>query len=488
MTGAGGRKRQERPVAADVADSDRLGAWLKGKPPEFACQLAVRAALRVVPVLECALHDQEEDRRRTVLLPSLRALAAARFGSTWPRHRAEVRDAARSAANQAGDTIRDLANGAQLSVVEARDAVPEVDGYVWQLESDSEMLDIAEWPVEAIRLAAQAVVDAIDSERGIASPDAVFESVVSSARAAESAVDRVHGHEERFDEEDAEEDSESEIAEYISEFWNAVALDAECLETGAVSHDQLTDNLANASQSALWLNGTPVWAGRCWADFKDKMPDEEGWRVWIDWYEDRLAGRAANVEFERDMLKIRDDDWSQGPTHVNAIIADLAAAQADPLHTAVSRAFEELDAVKQVTSVNLTQHTNRIRDALQSDPYLAIGATKDMLEGTMKTILRDRGNEVKGAPSFPKLTTQCLSAMGLAGGSEPGTEGERHLRSIASSAKKMIEAANEIRNRAGTGHGRVVGDEPTVTSADASLVASTGLILAAWLLRHAADD
>ena len=48
----------------------------------------------------------------------------------------------------------------------------------------------------------------------------------------------------------------------------------------------------------------------------------------------------------------------------------------------------------------------------------------------------------------------------------------------------MIETVNELRTWAGTGHGRVVGKEPEITKADASLVASTGLILAAWMLRH----
>lgn len=48
----------------------------------------------------------------------------------------------------------------------------------------------------------------------------------------------------------------------------------------------------------------------------------------------------------------------------------------------------------------------------------------------------------------------------------------------------MIETANELRNRAGTGHGRVVGKQTTIDTADASLVASVGLVLAAWLLHH----
>ena len=184
-------------------------------------------------------------------------------------------------------------------------------------------------------------------------------------------------------------------------------------------------------------------------------------------------------------MKIPKDDWERGPAHVNAIIARMIEARTDPLLAAVSRGFEEVDAVRQVTSIDLTRHKDRIKDALPKDPYQAIGATKDMLEATMKTILRRRGDEETDNIGFSKLTSRCLSELGLT--SPPATEGERHLRKIASSALRMIETANELRNHAGTGHGRVVGEEPMIAEADASLVASTGLILAAWLLRHDVD-
>jgi hypothetical protein len=59
------------------------------------------------------------------------------------------------------------------------------------------------------------------------------------------------------------------------------------------------------------------------------------------------------------------------------------------------------------------------------------------------------------------------------------------LRKIASSAKTMIETANELRNLAGTGHGRVVGEVEDITADDASMVASSGYVLTAWLLRRA---
>ena len=48
----------------------------------------------------------------------------------------------------------------------------------------------------------------------------------------------------------------------------------------------------------------------------------------------------------------------------------------------------------------------------------------------------------------------------------------------------MLDAVNELRNTAGTGHGKVIGKEPVVTSANAKFVAYTGLLLAAWLLPH----
>ncbi len=162
----------------------------------------------------------------------------------------------------------------------------------------------------------------------------------------------------------------------------------------------------------------------------------------------------------------------------------LFELRSDPLLTAVARGFEDLEAVKRASSVDLTRHMERIRNALPNDPHQAIGATKDMLEATMKTILDRRGRGETANPDFSNLTTRCLTELGLRGNSDAVTEGERYSRKIASRAQRMIEAANEFRNRAGTGHGRAEGKEPVVTAADASLVASVGYVLAAWLLRH----
>ena len=99
---------RRRTVMADIMNGDDLEAWLKGKPPELACVLAARVALRVVPVLQYALHEMEEDRRCTIVLLSFRALAAVNCAATWPTRGVEIRNAARGAACDAGDAMADI--------------------------------------------------------------------------------------------------------------------------------------------------------------------------------------------------------------------------------------------------------------------------------------------------------------------------------------------------------------------------------------------
>ncbi|WP_255430404.1 abortive infection family protein [Roseomonas sp. 18066] len=154
----------------------------------------------------------------------------------------------------------------------------------------------------------------------------------------------------------------------------------------------------------------------------------------------------------------------------------------DPLLEALGYALEEVQGLS--STVDLREHSRRIRDALPGDPSLAIGTTKDMLEATMRTILHERGVTGMEKWDYPTLSTKCFHELGLTTNTPPASDDERYVRKIASSAKAMVDAANELRNVAGTGHGRVVGTEPEVSAHDAGLVASTGFILAAWMLRH----
>jgi hypothetical protein len=169
----------------------------------------------------------------------------------------------------------------------------------------------------------------------------------------------------------------------------------------------------------------------------------------------------------------------------NSDILDAWHNKTDPLVDAISHALDEVQQLK--PTVDLRDYTRRIKAALPSDPSLAVGTTKDMLEATMRTILRERGLDKVDQLDFPALTTKCFMELGLSATVAPSSPEEKCARKIASSANKMIEAANELRNASGTGHGHVVGEESKLTVKDANLVASTGLILAAWMLRHSRD-
>ena len=160
--------------------------------------------------------------------------------------------------------------------------------------------------------------------------------------------------------------------------------------------------------------------------------------------------------------------------------------EVDPLVVALSHSLEELDGEK--TGIDLGAYAARAKDALPGDPQQAIGATKDLLEAAMRTILDGNGNSNTDKLDFPELTNTCFSELGLLPSTKPQNKAEGKIRKIVDNAKKMILASNELRNLVGTGHGRVVGKEEELTADDASLVASNGMVLAAWLLRRADLD
>lgn len=188
--------------------------------------------------------------------------------------------------------------------------------------------------------------------------------------------------------------------------------------------------------------------------------------------------------YDRDALAglFRREDVQRWLKRNNVELLKLWKGEGDPLIAALSHGVEELQA--SMGSIDLGEYSRRIQAALPSDPRLVVGATKDMLEATMRTILHRVGEKDLEKLDFPVLTTRCMSALGLLPNTPPSTEGERHVRKIASTARTMIETANELRNLAGTGHGKVAGAAPAVSLTDAQLVAAQGFILCAWLLRH----
>ena len=77
----------------------------------------------------------------------------------------------------------------------------------------------------------------------------------------------------------------------------------------------------------LWPNGAPDWVTKAWRTLKSALlAANEGWEVWTDWYEARLAGDAAhppNEALEVARATIPDKIWRQGPAAANTEIKRL---------------------------------------------------------------------------------------------------------------------------------------------------------------------
>lgn len=435
-------------------DGEILQDWLNGKEMAFACVLAARASLHVMPILEITLNE-DEDRRRSVVLPAFRALAAVNFAGSFPKGAEEVRNVARSAGQEAQTAIDNIANDAQMNLVHAREALSDFDEGVFRYKLNARHSMVAGDAVNTVVEVTQSVVAKVDVEKEIGSPASLIDAVISVAQSAHAAIDGIHGGTEYFNALFENEES-PEIPQYIAEFWCAVAFDVEVLKAGENAAKEPEEVVAELSKKKLWHGGTPKWARRRWVDFKDKLPDWEGWGVWIDLYEKRLKGQGLIAELEIKILKIAIEEWRRGPAQVNAIIAKLVESRSDPQKVVVVRVFEDdLEQVKQVTSIELQQYYDWIQDSLQKDdPYKEIGSTKDMLEATMKSILdRRRKRDDLNRLKFSNLTTRCFMELRLIGDSPPATDSEKYVRKFASRAKQMIETANELRNIAGTGHG-----------------------------------
>jgi hypothetical protein len=96
----------------------------------------------------------------------------------------------------------------------------------------------------------------------------------------------------------------------------AFSVDAAALERG--------EPPANLAHAALWLEASPKWAEETWDRGKALLAAaNEGWEVWIDWYEARLRGEPADPALWEKVVLIPDADWEKGAAHVNKRIKEI---------------------------------------------------------------------------------------------------------------------------------------------------------------------
>lgn len=250
-----------------VEISDRLtaDAWLRGRMPEDAVVIALRAALRVIPFLQGAQMRNASDPMEVIVLPCLRASNAAWVAVTFSDSHESLRETALAALESSAFPAAEINNSkhdADLIMAAIKNAT--LAGY-----RPTEVTESDQYPLEAIGLSGE---------------------VLHSA------------------------------ASLSDKFYSAVNEDAKALELGMTTRELAKSPLFPEFLTPWFAEG--IWPNaRAWLETQG--PD---WQVWTRWYEDRLHGRPVNEALElARVLEVTEEEWRAGPKVANAKIAEIEA-------------------------------------------------------------------------------------------------------------------------------------------------------------------
>jgi hypothetical protein len=129
------------------------------------------------------------------------------------------------------------------------------------------------------------------------------------------------------------------------------------------------------------------------------------------------------------------------------------------------------------------EYVERINDSVETDPALAIGSTKELIESVLKTILiNTEGADFEKDDDIPKLLKKVQKALKLAPDDiDSAAKGADIIKVLLSNLGSIVIKIAELRNLYGTGHGtgkKRNGLEPR----HAKLAVGAGTTLSSFLL------
>jgi hypothetical protein len=103
----------------------------------------------------------------------------------------------------------------------------------------------------------------------------------------------------------------------------------------------------------------------------------------------------------------------------------------------------------------LRQQIDRIRNAIDGDPDLAIGTAKELVETTCKTIIADYGLTADSGWDITRLVKEARGVLKLVPEDIPDSaKGAETIKRMLSSLGQISQGIAELRNLYGTGHGK----------------------------------
>jgi len=157
------------------------------------------------------------------------------------------------------------------------------------------------------------------------------------------------------------------------------------------------------------------------------------------------------VSFFNDALAV--EGWEIGET---TRIAGRPVYRARRTAIANSWGTDEVRSVAEdMSSEYISQQIRRMQSAVDSDPELAIGTAKELVESVCKKILTDEQVADIDRFEFPKLVKRTLKHLDLVPESiHDSAKGARVIRTLLNNLASVSNGMAELRNLYGTGHGK----------------------------------
>jgi AbiJ N-terminal domain 3/Abortive infection C-terminus len=108
----------------------------------------------------------------------------------------------------------------------------------------------------------------------------------------------------------------------------------------------------------------------------------------------------------------------------------------------------------------VVQQITRMEAAVVSDPALAIGTAKELVETCCKTILDARGVAFSRSADLPELVKITIKQLALAPNDIPDSaKAVETVRRLLNNLATITQGVAELRNQYGTGHGKAAGSK-----------------------------
>lgn len=136
---------------------------------------------------------------------------------------------------------------------------------------------------------------------------------------------------------------------------------------------------------------------------------------------------------------------------------------------------------QQVDADYVHRQINRMESAIDTDPDLAIGTAKELIETVCFTILESRGKPVTDRPDLLPLVRRALDELKLVpDGIKDEVKGAKSVKAVLGNLSTLVQGLAELRNLYGTGHGKG-GSAKGLTARHARLAVGAATTLAVFL-------